>query len=160
MAEEELRQKLKIEEGGKKEQGRKGGRLEGLGKSACRGPQLSLPRTPGRKGKKTEGAPTDSKGEGYPEVLAQCLNLVNKQLKKASLTLGVAFKGKLSRPAIDELKVVHKGGESLRKALSALAMKKNLDKNEVKGVARKAQLFMTKMNKALDNLKPYTKKTK
>ena len=84
--------------------------------------------TPGRKGKKTEGAPTDSKGEGYPEVLAQCLNLVNKQLKKASLTLGVAFKGKLSRPAIDELKVVHKGGESLRKALSALAMKKNLEK--------------------------------
>ena len=33
LAEEELRQKLKIEEGGKKEQGRKGGRLEGLGKS-------------------------------------------------------------------------------------------------------------------------------
>ena len=92
--------------------------------------------------------------------MAQCLNLVNKQLKKASLTLGVAFKGKLSRPAIDELKVVHKGGESLRKALSALAMKKNLEKNEVKGMARKTKLFMTKMNKALDNLKPYTKKTK
>ena len=33
MAEEELRQKLKIEEGGEKEQGRKGGRLEALGKS-------------------------------------------------------------------------------------------------------------------------------
>ena len=33
LAEEERRQKLNIEEGGKKEQGRKGGRLEGLGKS-------------------------------------------------------------------------------------------------------------------------------
>ena len=76
------------------------------------------------KGKKTEGAPTDSKGEGceiessmisneknYPEVLARCLNLVNKQLKKASLTLGMAHTGRLSRPAIDELKAVHRGGE-------------------------------------------------
>ena len=102
------------------------------------------PGTPGRKGKKTEGAPTDSKGEGHPEVLAHCLNLVNKQLKKASLTLGVAFKGKLSRPAIDELKVVLKGGESLRKALSTLAMKKNLEKKRGEGCGKESAAFRDK----------------
>ena len=103
--------------------------------------KATSPGTPGRKGKKTEGAPTDSKGEGceiessmisnhkkYPEVLAQCLNIVNKSLKKASLSLGMAHMGRLSRPAIDELKAVHRGGESLRKELSSLAMKKNLEK--------------------------------
>ena len=85
---------------------------------------------------------------------------MNKSLKKASLSLGVAVKGKLSRPAIDELKSVHRGGESFRKELSSLAMKTNLDKTEVKAMARKTKLFMTKMKKALDDLKPYTKKTK
>ena len=76
------------------------------------------------------------------------------------MTLGIAHKGRLSRPAIDELKVVHRGGESLRKELSSLAMKKNLEKTEVKGMARKTKMFMTKMQKAVDDLKPYISKTK
>ena len=96
----------------------------------------------------------------YPEVVAKCLNLVNKSLKKASLTLGIAQKGRTSRPAIEELKAVQRGGESLRKELSSLAMKQNLEKTEVKGMARETKLFMTKMKKALDDLKPYITKTK
>ena len=72
----------------------------------------------------------------------------------------MAQKGRLSKPAIQELKAVLRSGESLRKELSSLAQKKNLEKSEVKGMGRKTKVFMTKMKKALDDLKPYTKKTK
>ena len=60
------------------------------------------------------------------------------------MTLGVAHKGKLSRPAIDELKAVHKGGESLRKELSSLVMKKNLEKNRGEGYGKENEAFHDK----------------
>ena len=56
---------------------------------------------------KPKGGPEDQDGKPKDSaVLASCLSVINKGLKKAALTLGLTTKNKLSKPAVIQMKTV------------------------------------------------------
>ena len=90
--------------------------------------------------KQQDGEPKQQDGDGskkYQDMLATCINVTNKSLKKASINMGLTTKNKLSKATVQEVQKLTKKGEELRKDLSSAASTSKIDKKKSEGVVEK-----------------------